>query len=188
MRRWRPASPACGAARPARRQRSGASPVRIALQEQHRGGFSGLVGVLPDPGARSVRRAEGPRHGLRPGRARPRRAHRSGPVAHPRRPAATGRRRLPPIGEGGRGQSSASSVVPAQQGCCARPLLPCCIGGSRGRAPCWDRSWACCHHGTTSADRARRMALQPYRPCARIGGGGYSLGERENGNVQAGTD
>ena len=34
----------------------------VALHEQHDGGFGGLVGVLPDPAALGVRRAEGPRH------------------------------------------------------------------------------------------------------------------------------
>ena len=36
----------------------------VALQEEHRGGFGGLIGVLPEPGARGVRRAEGPGHGV----------------------------------------------------------------------------------------------------------------------------
>ena len=34
----------------------------VALEELDGGGFGGLVGVLPDPGARSIRPAEGPCH------------------------------------------------------------------------------------------------------------------------------
>ena len=40
----------------------------VALEEQHGGGFGGLVGVLPDPGARSIGRTEGLRHGIPEGR------------------------------------------------------------------------------------------------------------------------
>ena len=40
----------------------------VALHEQHDGGFGGLVGVLPDPAALGVRRAEGPRHRIPEGR------------------------------------------------------------------------------------------------------------------------
>ena len=40
----------------------------VALHEQHDGGLGGLVGVLPDPAALGVRRAEGPRHRIPEGR------------------------------------------------------------------------------------------------------------------------
>ena len=51
---------------PARPVRSGsglsAHGTAVTLHEQHGGGFGGLVGVLPDPGAGRVRCAEGLRH------------------------------------------------------------------------------------------------------------------------------
>ena len=40
----------------------------VALDEQHDGGFGRLVGVLPEPRARSVRAAEGIRHRIAEGR------------------------------------------------------------------------------------------------------------------------
>ena len=40
----------------------------VALHEQHDGGFGGLVGVLPHPGAQSVGCAEGPGHRIPEGR------------------------------------------------------------------------------------------------------------------------
>ena len=36
----------------------------VTLDEQHHGGLGGLVGVLPDPGAGGVARAEGAGHGV----------------------------------------------------------------------------------------------------------------------------
>ena len=45
-----------------------AHAAAVALHEDHDGGFRSLVGVLPDPGALGVGRAEGLRHGVPEGR------------------------------------------------------------------------------------------------------------------------
>ena len=63
------------AARPVRPGAAGAAHAPpVALKEQHAGGLGGLVGVLPDPSARGVGRAEGLRHGVSEGRGVERRA------------------------------------------------------------------------------------------------------------------